>query len=381
MKPSFGLIHWLRRPSVWICIIALVLTAAPISDMGRVAYTPSVVTHPLMTFFIVAPAITAASAWEISRFRPLVSSGRPIVVKVYFYRVFPFSFVLVIGYLIALLSEAPSFTVLASGLLWFTLGYTLVVGICWTIIGTVFGLSMKPLIAICIATLLGYGWYAVPPSMSPGVLQRLTGDFLACCSLDNVLDYRTILASVVFLVGVTMVIVSIVALLRRKKIRTTFLGLVGVACMAGAFVLAAQLSEFGLKPRDRADMHCREGVCARPEVPEDIVNNNISARNALKEIAPLSWRKFVDRPVLWSGGSVEHLSFSGQTTVEAVVGDYVDQAGSAELIATDAKICNVRAKDIGIVRTMQPWDPHQPVTLQDFIHRVEREYCALGGRR
>ena len=149
------------------------------------------------------------------------------------------------------------------------LAYSCVVGICWVLIGSALGFSLKPLISVCAAVALAYTWYAIVPATSPGVLRHLAGDFLACCSLDTTLDVKAIGIAVAGIVGVTLLVVSAAALLRhRRKLYMAAL-LLGLLAIVGSTFWAQKLTEFGLVQRDSAQIVCVSDVCAWPEVGPD----------------------------------------------------------------------------------------------------------------
>ena len=80
---------------------------------------------------------------------------------------------------------------------------------------------------------------------------------------------------------------------------------------------------------------------------------------------------------MWGDFSEEHLSLSGQSTVEGIVGEFVDQAGSAELIRSDAKVCGIPAKDLGITLSGLPWEPNRQVNVGDVVQRIEHTVCRV----
>ena len=97
MIPNFGVKHWLRRPSLWICLIGLILSAVPISELGKAPYYESNAAQSTLVFFVIAPAVSAAMAWEASRFRPLVQMGRKSVARIYVNRMFVWSLIFLLA--------------------------------------------------------------------------------------------------------------------------------------------------------------------------------------------------------------------------------------------------------------------------------------------
>lgn len=378
MVPKFGVKHWLHRPSAWICFIGVALSAVPISELGKTFYHESIIAQSTLVFFVLAPAVSAAMAWESSRFRSIAQLGRKSVVRVYINRIFAWSLIFPAGYLLANISQSTNIDLFSSLSSWLVLAYSFIVGICWTLIGSALGFSFKPLISVCVAAVFAYAWYAVVPSTSPGLLRHMTGDFLACCSLDSTLDLKAIGTAAVAIVGISLIMVGAAALFRhRSKLYISILAL-GLLSLTGSIALSQQLTEFGLAQRDPYQIVCSPKVCVWPEVPVENISLNVRARDAFTKISPTEWKRFSENPVMWGEFSQEHLSLSSQPTLEGVVGEFVDQAGSAELTRLNAKICGVPARDIGAVLSGLPWDPNRPVTLEDVVRRIEQSTCGVG---
>ena len=55
----------------------------------------------------------------------------------------------------------------------------------------------------------------------------------------------------------------------------------------------------------------------------------------------------------------------------------MDQAGSAELIRSDAKVCGIPAKDLGITLSGLPWEPNRQVNVGDVVQRIEHTVCRV----
>ena len=357
MVPNFGFRHWFRRPSLWICLAGIVLSAVPISELGKTTYFQSNAAQSTLVFVVIAPAVSAGMAWEASRFREIAQLGRSSVVRIFRDRMLLWSLVFPVGYVLANLAQSTESISFASKFFWMMLAYSCVVGICWVLIGSALGFSLKPLISVCAAVALAYTWYAIVPATSPGVLRHLAGDFLACCSLDTTLDVKAIGIAVAGIVGVTLLVVSAAALLRhRRKLYMAAL-LLGLLAIVGSTFWAQKLTEFGLVQRDSAQIVCVSDVCAWPEVPKENILLNIQAREAFSN----------------------HLSLSSQPTLEGVVGEFVDQVGTAELIRANAQICGIPAKDLGISVSGLPWDPNRQVDVSDVVQRIEQSTCRVSG--
>ena len=83
--------------------------------------------------------------------------------------------------------------------------------------------------------------------------------------------------------------------------------------------------------------------------------------------------------MVWGDFSEDHLSLSSQPTLEGVVGEFVDQVGTAELIRANAQICGIPAKDLGISVSGLPWDPNRQVDVSDVVQRIEQSTCRVSG--
>lgn len=80
---------------------------------------------------------------------------------------------------------------------------------------------------------------------------------------------------------------------------------------------------------------------------------------------------------MWGDLSEDHLSLSSQSTVEGIVGEFVDQAGSAELIRSNATICGIPAKDLGITLSGLPWERTRQISVADVAQRIEQSVCKV----
>ena len=377
MVPNFGVRHWLRRPSLWICLVGIMLSAVPVSKFGKTLYYESAAVQSTLVFFVIAPAVSAAMAWEASRFRPLVRLGVKPVARIFVNRMFAWSLLFPFGYVLAILSQNTDSALFGSSIFRVMLAYSAIVGICWTLVGSVLGFFFKPLVSVSVSGALAYSWYAVIPAISPGALRRITGDFLACCSLDATLDVNAIGTAIAGIIGFTLTITSAAALLRNCSKFYIFFFFLGLIIFFGSFVWARQLTELGLAQRDPRQLVCSSNVCAWPEVPRENIILNIQARDAFSEISPIEWRDFSERPVMWGDLSEDHLSLSSQSTVEGIVGEFVDQAGSAELIRSNATICGIPAKDLGITLSGLPWERTRQISVADVAQRIEQSVCKV----
>ena len=102
-------------------------------------------------------------AWEASRFRPLVQMGRKSVARIYVNRLFVWSLIFPLSYVLASLSQSTDSALFGSLIFWVMLAYSSIVGICWTLIGSALGFSFKPLVSVSASAALAYTWYAVVP--------------------------------------------------------------------------------------------------------------------------------------------------------------------------------------------------------------------------
>lgn len=382
--PSFGLSHWIRRPSMWLCLAALALAMIPVSQAGNTIYGPAAAAQATLAFFVVTPAIAAAAAWEASRFQAFVQQAAGPVRKIVLDRVLLFALFAPAGYALALLTQVLGMPTIPVGLVLGMLVYSLLVGVCWALIGGALGLVFRPIIAVTVAGLIAYAWYAITPSLRPGVLRRLTGDFVACCSLDTTLDPQALIAASIGIGGFTLAVIGAVLTLRAARAKHGLhTGLAssaaGITCLIAGVVMSTKMDTFGLTARDTDAIQCDAEVCTWPEIPPQTRQLNAEARTLFRNLAPEHWKPYADPPVQWGEFSLEHLSLSGQPSVEGVLGEFVDQAGLAALVRENATICGVPASEVGMVLSGQPWVQDAPIDPQQVNQRLEQALCKPQG--
>lgn len=105
---------------------------------------------------------------------------------------------------------------------------------------------------------------------------------------------------------------------------------------------------------------------------------NIQAREELLAIVPQPWISYASEKIEWGELSEEHLSLSGQSTVEGVLGEFVDQAGTAQLTKTSDVICGQPAHDVGVMVSGFPWSPGEQVNTETVRMRIEQSLCPGG---
>lgn len=384
VAPSFGVSHWIRRPSTWLCLAALMLALIPVSQAGKSIYGPAAAAQATLAFFVVTPAIAAAAAWEASRFQAFVRQAARPVRTIVFDRILVFALVAPAGYTLALLTQMVGVPTVPIGLVLAMLAYSLLVGVCWALIGGALGLVVRPIIAVTVAGLIAYAWYAITPSLRPGVLRRLTGDFVACCSLNTTLDPQALIAASLGIGGFTLAVIGAVLTLRAARAKHGLhTGLAssaaGIACLIVGVVMSTRMDTFGLTARDTDAIQCDAEVCAWPEIPPQTRQLNAEARTLFRNLAPEHWKPYADPPVQWGEFSLDHLSLSGQTSVEGVLGEFVDQAGLAALVRENATICGAPASGVGMVLSGQPWAPDAPIDPQQVNQRLEQALCKPQG--
>ena len=116
VAPSFGVSHWIRRPSTWLCLAALMLALIPVSQAGKSIYGPAAAAQATLAFFVVTPAIAAAAAWEASRFQAFVRQAARPVRTIVFDRILVFALVAPAGYTLALLTQMVGVPTVPRGL-------------------------------------------------------------------------------------------------------------------------------------------------------------------------------------------------------------------------------------------------------------------------
>lgn len=338
-------------------------------------YGHDIAVSATLIFFVAGPAVAAAASWEASRFREFLGDHSRSAVRVIFDRIVPLSATLPIAYLLAVFIRGPRASVVGEAVLWYLLLYSLLVGLCWALIGAALGLSLRPIVAVPLSGILPYAWYAVMPATQPGPLRRVTGDMLSCCSIDSALDPRAILVAAGGIVGLCALVIGIAFFLGRYAVSGAVAAVLACVCLGGSLIGAGRIDAFGIIDRDRGDIICRGEICAWPEVPDENIRMNAEALRAFRSIAPQGWRHLADGPVAWDGPFQERLIFSGQRTVEGVLGSFVDQAGSAELMSAHARLCGSPIEDIGPIRTQLPWEPGAPIDMAVIHQRLEGAVC------
>ena len=143
--------------------------------------------------------------------------------------------------------------------------------------------------------------------------------------------------------------------------------------------MSTRMDTFGLTARDTDAIQCDAEVCAWPEIPPQTRQLNAEARTLFRNLAPEHWKPYADPPVQWGEFSLDHLSLSGQTSVEGVLGEFVDQAGLAALVRENATICGAPASGVGMVLSGQPWAPDAPIDPQQVNQRLEQALCKPQG--
>lgn len=332
-----------------------------------------------MVYFIMAPAIAAAAAWEASRFAHLVSSPSTRLIKVGAERLLPWGLFAPMSYCLALAIYMPPAQALGLPTFWLLLLYSLVVGLCWVMIGSALGLVCKPMIAIALAGLGGYGWYAVTPATSFSTLRRVTGDFSPCCDLNSTLDPGSVHAALLGLSALACIVIASTLLWKKRWWLAGPSASVGLAILLVSILAVDGLQDFGLKERPMTDMKCVDQVCARPEVPEDSFRLNARAVKHFEELAPSELSHFARGAVAWSGPVEEALWFSGNESLEGILGDYVDQAVSVYLMDQQAALCGAPMRELGPVRSGAPWRVTEPIDIEIVRERLEYSLCRPGG--
>ncbi|WP_257183520.1 hypothetical protein [Corynebacterium cystitidis] len=377
--PTFGVRHWGKRPSTWVCLGSIVVSLIPILQVPATGYVETIIAQSTMTLFVLAPGLASASAWEASRFRAWADKGPSVALKILIDRIVIWSLIVPLGYVCASVLQAfarggmvgQPLTPSGVGMLL----YVWIVGISWALIGATLGFSTRPIIAVITAGVLAYVWFAILPSTSPGPIRRITGDFLVCCSLDSVIDPQAIAVACAGSIGFACLVIAAALMWKREANLGAVVACVSVAGFGVATAGTSSIDQFGAAPRDPSVMECRDQVCAWPEIPDDAVDVNIQARQAFAQVIPEQWSYYLDVPVVWGELTPNQLSFSGESTVEGVLGNFGDQAGSAELAASDSEVCGLPASELGVTVSGLPWDPNQRVDRGIIHDRLEQALC------
>lgn len=259
---SFDLNQLIRRPSTWICLLALGLSLATVKNTGAWDDPESVAAQASGTLRYLAPGFAAAVAWEAAQFRKLTSHSSVNLWKQSVRGVLLGSLLFPICYVLALVVLGSGMELLSLDLAWKLSLYFLVVGLCWGVIATALGLLVGPLAASSLSALLAFGWHTASRFAPPGPVRALTGDFLACCSTEFELDRRSVLVAGLGILGLCALVIS-VALFLSGDIRLGLLALaVGFAVLVTGYALATTLDDLGLRPRRLVFSECMADICS-----------------------------------------------------------------------------------------------------------------------
>lgn len=373
--PRFGLSHWSRRPSLWMPLLALVLSIVPAAANLAQFYGPAVAANAANVFLFSAPAVAAGAAWEMSRFRQVVGAAGAVLARVLARRIAPLALFLPLNYVVAYLLHFFAPGTHFSPLFWVIFGFSLMLGLCWAAIGAALAMALRPILAVGIAAFAALCWYGIPPTVEPGASRWVSGDFGTCCGLDTVLDPRTFLSAALGIVALTLLTAGACALIRRRWGAGAALALIGALGLSASTAQAAHISAYGTLERPDREMVCRAGVCTWPELPEEIFNANAQAKVLFQEIAPPQWRQLADAPVTWGAPSGDRLAWVGSGDVPQVLGAFVEQATIADLTARGEALCGVSAQELGGAASGEPWEPGRPVDVPAVTERLRQSLC------
>ncbi|APT92454.1 hypothetical protein CPHO_05655 [Corynebacterium phocae] len=280
-----------------------------------------------------------------------------------------------IGYFFAILVQSSNTFIFTKISFWLMLFYALVVGVSWTLIGTILGFTLSPVLAMCLSGGISFAWYALIVAIPPGPIDRVTGKFLVCCSYGEVLNSQAIFLAMLGIASAAFIITGLCLVWKLSRFTGMLLLCLGIISMAMTFSIGKSMNPTGSAPRDPSEMKCRDNICAWPEIPDSYFENNVLALDELRKVAPESWNSYINNPILWGSGSRDSLTFVGLNNVDGVLGAFVDQAASAQLIREGKSICGIPAQELGIIMTSLPWPPEQVVELSVVHERLEDNYC------
>ncbi|MDO4928251.1 MAG: hypothetical protein Q3976_04230 [Corynebacterium sp.] len=376
MQPNFGMQHWLRRPSFWAVVLASVLSQVPIiAEETAPIYSLSQLSLATYTLYIVVPTITAAAAWEASRFRAMRGMGLQVLMKIFYTRILGWAIAQPINFWLALIVLGANTNIVQDAYFWLFSAYVAVAALCWVVIGFVLGFILRPIVAVALAILLPYSWYALIPALPPGPWNIVAGEFILCCSLSTTIDLRAFAVASCGILTLALFGMAMLAVVRRNKGLSLSLGVPGLALGVLSATWSAQIPEFAFLERNAAEMQCTEEVCAWPEVSEQNVELNAQAYRLWSDIAPSEWQHYTDTPVQWKQPSPEYLAFSGAETVAGVLGDFVDQATSHDMYQNGIALCGYFLQADDAFQSGEPWDPATPITIEQAQDRLQRAVC------
>lgn len=393
--PRFGAAHWIRRPSIWMCLLGTAMTAIAIQPPESEYFYAEISTARASdALFPIIMAMSAAMAWEISRFRHLIRSqlfSRPsIALWIICDRILPWATLAPLGYTVTLIYLGVWPAHFTNPSAWLMFVYATWVGIAFALIGAILGVALPPLASLSLTGLLSFGWLTVPPATHWTTLRHMTGDFTSCCSIDTVLSPRVPGAGALGLLGLLALTVTVGCLIIAATLRTsastllptgTVAGLVATIAFFSSATIGNALPDYGSSiPRPLNEMVCTSSVCVWPEIADNRVKLNEQALAQFREIAPPQWKYLSNNPVTFdgvlpSGEPVDGLLFSGETSIEKILGDYATQIAYRELEATNTSLCGAPVNDYGLVSIGEPWDPHTPINPATAIARLENFFC------
>lgn len=154
---------------------------------------------------------------------------------------------------------------------WPVLGYVLISSVSYALLGTAFGLRLRPVLAITLAVITPYLLIAIPPALSTIPWPRhLTSVNSSCCSIDQKLSSRAVTAFVLFHLAMVLLASSAIVGTGTVRRRREFIvaSFTGVATLVAGALVAAPLP-YGPTAHRAGEPHCEQtagfALCLWPE--------------------------------------------------------------------------------------------------------------------
>lgn len=257
-------------PAIWLAIplgiLAAVYGTALYAADGYALGATSMATAVLP---FVGGFVAATAAWEGARirpfwWRPMVRSRLEVIATAIAPSVITGALAVIAATIVLLLrsgATAPDLRVL---------GVVVVDLVAWSAVGCALGLLTPLPIALPVAVLLPFIWFAFVPAIYPVWLRHITGSFRDCCELSDDLSGAAIAGSVLANLGFLSAAGLVIgARLTSRRVIATVCSFVIPVSAALAVVSSAGLGATPSTARDPSQLVCRTGagttLCVWPE--------------------------------------------------------------------------------------------------------------------
>jgi hypothetical protein len=234
-------------------------------------YWPRATSAIATLLFVIVPACAVTGAWEGARHRrlgPTLAGASRSQLVIAWHALWPAFAIGAIGTAVGAAEFLPrGFS--APGHPTFVILLVIAAIVAgYSALGYAMGRLLHPVVSLPLALFGGFWCIAYPPALYPVWVGKLTGGELNdCCAIENVPDWRALLAPVLLAAGM-FVAWAAVAVLRHKAGRIG-LALSALAVSLGAACLTVHnMGAYADSPRDVSEMTCSgtaPRVCTWPE--------------------------------------------------------------------------------------------------------------------